>query len=187
MPICAGASSFCTETPNPMPCRAAFRSSAARSTVRGKPPADAPAERVAAAMLDGIRALGMGALPLTREAESLRQRVLFLRRLDAAGDWPDLSDAALLAALEEWLAPYLAGITRPAQLDRLELTALLRQRLSWEQQQALDRLAPTHLAVPSGSRVPIDYGARQGPVLAGGPPGAVPREGKPRRSPRGVA
>ncbi len=134
--------------------------------LKDEPLADAPAERVAAAMLDGIRALGMGALPWTREAESLRQRVLFLRRLDAAGDWPDLSDAALLAALEEWLAPYLAGITRPAQLDRLELTALLRQRLSWEQQQALDRLAPTHLAVPSGSRVPIDYGAGEVPVLA---------------------
>jgi len=134
--------------------------------LKDEPLAGPPAERVSAAMLDGIRALGIGALPWTREAESLRQRVLFLRRLDAPGDWPDLSDAALLTALEEWLAPHLVGVTRQAQLDRLDLAALLRQLLSWEQQQALDRLAPTHVAVPSGSRVPIDYGVGEVPMLA---------------------
>ncbi|HKW54239.1 MAG TPA: ATP-dependent helicase C-terminal domain-containing protein, partial [Stellaceae bacterium] len=99
-------------------------------------------------------------------AESLRRRVLFLRQLDAAAGWPELSDAALLAALDEWLAPYLAGATRRAQLERLDLASLLRQRLTWEQQQALDRLAPTHVAVPSGSRLPIDYGIGDVPVLA---------------------
>jgi ATP-dependent helicase HrpB len=134
--------------------------------LKDEPLAEPPAERVAAAMLDGIRDLGIAALPWTREAESLRQRVLFLRRLEAAADWPDLSDAALLADLEEWLAPHLAGITRRIQLDRLDLATLLRQRLSFEQQRALDRLAPTHVAVPSGSRVPIDYGAGEVPVLA---------------------
>jgi ATP-dependent RNA helicase HrpB len=134
--------------------------------LKDEPLAGAPVERLTAAMLDGVRALGIAALPWTREAESLRQRILFLRRLDAPGDWPDLTDAALLAALEAWLAPYLVGITRQAQLERLDLAALLRQQLSWEQQQALDRLAPTHIAVPSGSRVPIDYGAGEVPVLA---------------------
>jgi ATP-dependent helicase HrpB len=135
-------------------------------TLKDEPLARPPAEHVTAAMLDGIRALGIAALPWTREAESLRRRILFLRRLDAPGDWPDLSDAALLADLDTWLAPYLAGVMRQAQLDRLDLAALLRQRLSWEQQQALERLAPTHVAVPSGSRVPIDYGAGDVPVLA---------------------
>src|SRR6266851_5322490 len=134
--------------------------------LKDEPLAEPAPERVTAAMLDGIRALGIGALPWTREAESLRQRALFLRRLDAAADWPDLSDEGLLAALEEWLAPHLVGVTRQAQLDRLDLAALLRQRLSWEQQRALDRLAPTHVTVPSGSRVPIDYGAGDVPVLA---------------------
>ncbi len=134
--------------------------------LKDEPLAEPAPERVTAAMLDGIRALGIGALPWTREAESLRQRALFLRRLDAAADWPDLSDEGLLAALEEWLAPHLVGVTRQAQLDRLDLAAVLRQRLSWEQQRALDRLAPTHVTVPSGSRVPIDYGAGDVPVLA---------------------
>jgi ATP-dependent helicase HrpB len=72
----------------------------------------------------------------------------------------------LLGTLEEWLAPHLAGVTRRSQLERLDLAQLLRQRLSWEQRQALDRLAPTHVAVPSGSRLPIDYGAGDVPVLA---------------------
>jgi ATP-dependent helicase HrpB len=134
--------------------------------LKDEPLAQPPAERVAAAMLEGIRALGVAALPWTRDAESLRRRVLFLRRLDAAAGWPDLADAALLGTLEAWLAPYLAGVTRRAQLERLDLAALLRRRLSWEQQQALDRLAPTHVAVPSGSRLPIDYGAGDVPVLA---------------------
>jgi ATP-dependent helicase HrpB len=134
--------------------------------LKDEPLPNAAPEQMTAAMLDGIRALGIAVLPWTRDAESLRQRILFLHRLDAAGNWPDLSDGALLTTLDDWLAPYIAGITRQTQLDRLDLAALLRQRLSWEQQQALDRLAPTHVAVPSGSRVPIDYSAGDVPVLA---------------------
>jgi ATP-dependent helicase HrpB len=126
--------------------------------------ADPPPEAVAAAMLKGIRALGLAALPWSREAESLRARVGFLRRT-LGEDWPDLSDAALLEAVETWLAPYLGGVTRRAHLDRLDLAAALRAQLPWGRQQLLDRLAPTHVVVPSGSRVAIDYGADE-PVLA---------------------
>ncbi|HTP85060.1 MAG TPA: ATP-dependent helicase C-terminal domain-containing protein, partial [Alphaproteobacteria bacterium] len=119
-------------------------------------PFDAPPERVAAAMLEGIRELGLGALPWTDELRSLQARVAVLRRLDGS-TWPDLSDAALLSDAELWLTPYLAGLTRRGHLGRLDLGAALRGRLSWQQQQTLGRLAPTHLTVPSGSRVPIDY------------------------------
>jgi ATP-dependent helicase HrpB len=128
--------------------------------------ADAAPERVAAAMLEGIRELGLAALPWSRDAAALRQRVLFLRRLEEGGAWPDLGDAALLATLGDWLGPFLGGITRRAQLERLDLHDILRARLSWEQQQALERLAPTHMDAPSGSRLPIDYGAGDVPVLA---------------------
>jgi ATP-dependent helicase HrpB len=133
--------------------------------LKDEPLADPPPERIASAMLDGVRDLGLAALHWTRDAEDLRQRVLFLRRLEGAV-WPDLSDPALLAGLEAWLAPHLFGITRRAQLDRLDLAAILRAHLSGAQQQALDRLAPTHIRVPSGSRLPIDYGAGETPVLA---------------------
>ena len=125
-----------------------------------------PAERIAAAMLDGVRELGLAALPWRPEAEGLRRRVLFLRRLEGAAGWPDLSDDALRLTLADWLGSHLGGITRRAQLDRLDLHAILRAQLSREQQQALDRLAPTHVNLPTGSRLPIDYGAGEVPVLA---------------------
>jgi ATP-dependent helicase HrpB len=151
--------------------------------LKDEPIANPPAERVAAALLDGIRELGLSALPWTREAESLRQRVRFLRRLDDADAWPDLSDEALAADLDQWLGPYLGGITRRTQLERLDLADILRARLGFEQRQALERLAPTHVTVPSGSRLPVDYGgevptlavrlqemfgARETPTIAGG-------------------
>lgn len=123
-------------------------------------------DRVTAALVAGIRVLGLAALPWSSAAQSLRQRVLFLRRLDGATQWPDFSDAALLDSIETWLAPYLAGITRRAQLDRLDLAAALNAVLGHALRAALDRLAPSHIRVPSGSLVPIDYGAGEVPVLA---------------------
>src|SRR5579875_62772 len=122
------------------------------------------AAKLAAAMAEGIRALGIGALPWSKEAESLRARVAFLRRLDAE-KWPDWSDAALLASLDDWLTPYLSGITRRAQLSGLDPAEILAARLPYEQRRALDRLAPTHVTAPSGSRIAIDYGGET-PVLA---------------------
>ncbi|MGQ0656793.1 MAG: ATP-dependent helicase HrpB, partial [Chromatiales bacterium] len=117
------------------------------------------------AMLEGVRALGLSALPWDRETRAWRARVLFLRRLNG-GDWPDVADAHLLASLESWLAPWLAGITRREHLARLDLRAALRALLTRAQQQRLDEWAPTHLAVPSGSRIALDYTHADGPVLA---------------------
>ena len=120
---------------------------------------DAAAELLTTAMLEGVRDLGLAALPWTRAAESLRSRVAFLRGLDAGGasEWPDFSDAALLATLPEWLGPYLAGVTRRDHLARLDLLEMLRSRLDRPLAVKLERLAPTHLTVPSGSSIAIDY------------------------------
>ena len=147
-----------------------------------KPLAAPDPARVTAALIQGIRELGLKALPWSREAKNLRARILFLRRIEA-NNWPDLSDEALMGNLEDWLAPYLAGMSRRAQLQGLDLAAALAARLSHAQRQALDRLAPSHVAVPSGSRIAIDYsgenpalavklqemfGARETPSIAGG-------------------
>ena len=129
-----------------------------------KPLAKADPAQVAAAMAEGIRALGLNTLPWSREAENLRARVGFLRRLDGEA-WPDWSDAALLASLDEWLTPYLSGVTRRAQLAGLDLAEILTARLSYDQRRTLDRLAPTHVTAPSGSRIAIDYSGAT-PVLA---------------------
>ncbi|HIJ64158.1 MAG TPA: ATP-dependent helicase HrpB, partial [Rhodospirillaceae bacterium] len=127
---------------------------------------DAPAEAVTAAMLDGVRNMGLACLPWTPASDGLRQRVACLRHLDGAEAWPDLSDAALLSELERWLAPWLAGMLRRAHLERLDMATILQAMLSWEQRKVLDAQAPTHLEVPSGSRVPIDYGSAEMPILA---------------------
>ncbi|HEV2161976.1 MAG TPA: ATP-dependent helicase HrpB [Stellaceae bacterium] len=147
-----------------------------------KPLAKADPAKVAATMAEGVRALGIGALPWSKDAENLRARVALLRRLDDEA-WPDWSDGALLASLDDWLAPYLTGVTRRTQLGGLDPAEILAARLSYEQRRALDRLAPTHVTAPSGSRIAIDYGgdtpvlavklqemfgAREGPAVADG-------------------
>ncbi len=133
--------------------------------LKDEPLADPPTDRVAAALIDGIRQLGLGALAWSGEAERLRQRIAFLHRLDPQ-EWPDVADAPLLATVEDWLAPYLAGVTRRAQLAAIDLAAAIAGLLRPDQRRALDRLAPTHVAVPGGARHAIDYGAGEAPVLA---------------------
>jgi ATP-dependent helicase HrpB len=128
---------------------------------------DPPREAVRAALVEGIGELGLQTLPWTQDASALRQRVQFLHRIEGAeSGWPDLSDAWLSAHLTDWLGPFLDGITRRSQLARVDLAAALRAMLPWDRRRRLDELAPTHVAVPSGSRVPIDYGAGDVPVLA---------------------
>jgi ATP-dependent helicase HrpB len=137
------------------------------SLVLEEKPLPKPAPDLArAAMLAGIRQMGLMALPWTEGAQNLRARIAFLRTTLPEENWPDWSDAALLDRLEDWLAPHLDGVTRRAHLARLDLHAALADSLDWQQRQALDRLAPTHLAVPSGSRVALDYGDPARPVLA---------------------
>jgi len=131
-----------------------------------KPLRDPPQERVLAALCEGIGELGLGALPWTREAESLRRRVRFLASIEPQAGWPDWSDEALLRTLEDWLGPYLSGVTRRPQLASLDLAAILAAQLSFAERRALDEKAPTHFVVPSGSRIAIDYAAGEAPVLA---------------------
>lgn len=119
-----------------------------------------------AAMLAGIRSLGLQALPWSEAARGWQARLQSLRAWRPEDGWPDVSDEGLLTELEDWLAPHLAGITRRDHLARLNLADILEARLDYAAQQRLARLAPTHLAVPSGSRVALDYAPPGPPVLA---------------------
>ncbi|MBL8664938.1 MAG: ATP-dependent helicase HrpB [Candidatus Odyssella sp.] len=122
---------------------------------------------VAAAALDGVRALGLAALPWAGEPETLRARIALLRRIEGAeAGWPDVSDAALLGALDEWLAPFLGGIARRADFGRIPLARALEAMLGWKLKQRLDREAPTDIAVPSGRHARIDYVSGSEPILA---------------------
>ena len=116
-------------------------------------------QAVGTAMIAGIRALGIGALPWTRELRQWQARVALLRRLDvpAPAPWPDLDDAALEAGLESWVTPWIEGCTRREHLARVDWTHALEGRLTHGQRTVLAREAPTHLRVPSGSSIAIDY------------------------------
>lgn len=125
--------------------------------------ANPSADMVQAALLQVVRQRGLASLAFDETVEALRQRVAALR-IAYGEDWPDLSDAALLARLEDWLLPEKAmSLNALRQLDH---ATAIRNLLQWEQQRALDRLAPTHIEVPSGSRVRIDYSDPAKPVLA---------------------
>jgi ATP-dependent helicase HrpB len=124
-----------------------------------KPLPEIPIEAARTAMLVGVRELGIDALPWSRETRDLQARIEFVRKLCDPPDasWPAVSDADLAESVETWLTPWLDGITRKEHLARIPLMDVLRSLLTWEQQRELDSLAPTHLQVPSGSQIRIDY------------------------------
>jgi ATP-dependent helicase HrpB len=90
--------------------------------------------------------------------------MMFLHRLNP--DWPDVSDDTLAATAEEWLAPYLSGVRKRSDLQALSLYNILESLLTWPQQQELNAEAPTHLLVPSGSKIQIHYDGPQAPYAA---------------------
>ena len=123
--------------------------------------------RLVAAMLEGIRQLGLDCLPWDKAAVSFRSRSEWLRVQVLAGTaWPDLSDGHLGSTLEFWLGPHLRTMERRSHLARLRLLSILESLLTKTQLRQLERLAPTHLLLPSGSRVSIAYAPDAQPVLA---------------------
>ncbi|MFE9706439.1 ATP-dependent helicase HrpB [Streptomyces sp. NPDC005930] len=119
------------------------------------------------ALLEGVRREGLGLLRRSAEAGLLRKRLAFLRR--HLGDpWPDVGDEALLARAHEWLEPELSRARRRADLGRIDAPEALTRLLPWASGEAarLDELAPERIAVPSGSRIRIDYDNPEQPVLA---------------------
>jgi ATP-dependent helicase HrpB len=132
---------------------------------RGLPAPDP--EQVTAALLAGIREAGLATLAWTPELLQWRARVTLLRRLcGSEAGWPDVSDAGLAGSLRTWLTPSIGGLTSLAQVARIDLAPALDHILTWKQRQELDRLAPTHLTVPTGSRIRLDYRSGDQPVLA---------------------
>ncbi|WP_327395144.1 ATP-dependent RNA helicase [Streptomyces phaeochromogenes] len=119
------------------------------------------------ALLEGLRDEGFGVLRWSRDAEVLRQRLGFLRhRLGAP--WPDVSDDALHARVDEWLEPELGRARRRADLERIDAGQALTRLLPWASGEAarFDELAPERIEVPSGSRIRVDYADPERPVLA---------------------
>ncbi|MFI6565569.1 ATP-dependent helicase HrpB [Streptomyces sp. NPDC050534] len=132
-----------------------------------RPLTDADPVLVRDALLDGLRQEGFGLLRWTPDAAVLRQRLAFLR-LHVGEPWPDVSDDALHARVDEWLEPELSRARRRGDLARIDAGQALGRLLPWASGEAarLDELAPERITVPSGSRIRVDYGNPEQPVLA---------------------
>jgi ATP-dependent helicase HrpB len=123
----------------------------------------APAEAVAAALVEGVRRHGIHLLPWSEGAKALRRRAAFAAGFDPS--LPDLSDEALLASLDEWLPLLVTGKRRLSEIDPAALTSMLDSMLGWEGRKAVDRLAPAQFETPAGSSHAIDYEAEAGPTV----------------------
>lgn len=123
-------------------------------------------EQMRGAMLVGIRQLGLESLPWAPELRDWQARILSLRHWFPEEGWPDVTDTWLIEHLADWLEPWLDGITRRDHLPRLDLAAALTSLVVGHLRARLNILAPTHLQVPSGSRIRLHYQPGESPVLA---------------------
>ncbi len=123
------------------------------------------AEAVQQALLKGIRTMGLACLPWTEMARSLQARIESLRIWQPAANWPNLSDAQLGNSLQDWLGPFLGGIKNKEQLQKINLLEILRNHLGWALCNRLDQEAPTHIQVPSGSRIKLQYDNQGAPPI----------------------
>lgn len=113
-------------------------------------------EQAARALADGVRQFGLQSLPFSKEALQLRERLGFLHR-SLGEPWPDVSDDALLARLDDWFVPYQGNISALTAISAASLSEGLRSLVPHDLLHNMNRLAPTHFEAPTGQRHPIQY------------------------------
>jgi ATP-dependent helicase HrpB len=131
-----------------------------------RPDQAADPEDLRAAMIAGIRAMGLAALPWEPRATQLVARARLAAHHAPDADVPDLSEPALISGLEDWLGPDLEGRTRRTHLKDIDLAQALKRLFTYGQMRALDRLAPIDWQAPTGSTITLDYAQGDLPVLA---------------------
>lgn len=124
------------------------------------PMRDAPDEALRGAMCNGVAMMGLAALPWGKASRDFQARAIWAQR-EGGLDLPDFSDEALMASLQDWLAPHLGGMMRAEDLTRLALLDILRARLDWPAQNTLDEVAPPSFSAPTGRNVTILYDGAQ--------------------------
>jgi ATP-dependent helicase HrpB len=154
---------------NAMALRARRKRTLHAITLSEAPMALEPSAETARVLADGLIAAGLERLPWSKPAKQWRDRVSFLRKAEADASpspWPDLSDDALAIQREAWLVPALYDKTALKDLSPGQLSDALMTLLPWELRARLEREAPTHFEAPTGTPLPIDYEAEQGPTIA---------------------
>ncbi|EFI52954.1 ATP-dependent helicase HrpB [Afipia sp. 1NLS2] len=125
----------------------------------------ATSEQTAQILADGLAAAGFDRLPWSKPLKQWRDRVMFLRAT-SPDEWPDLSDTALAASRREWLVPALMDKISLSDMSASDLSDAVMALLPWDKRARLEREAPTHFTAPTGTSLPIDYEAEQGPTIA---------------------
>lgn len=123
------------------------------------------AEQIQAALLKTIQDGGIHLLPWDMKSRQLQARILFMRQ-HCGEEWPDVSDDALMQSAGQWLSPYLGGFKRKSDFRSLQLNQILGNLLNWSQKQELEQQAPTHIVVPSGSRIAVNYEGPGAPYVS---------------------
>jgi ATP-dependent helicase HrpB len=128
----------------------------------------APDDSTARALARGVAGLGLDRLPWSKAQLQLRDRIAFLRKADTqqSAGLPDLSDEALTSTVEAWLAPFLVGRTRLADISAEDLGNALETLIPWDMKRQLDADMPTHFEAPTGNRHPIDYDSEHAPAVS---------------------
>ena len=121
-------------------------------------------EAITSVLIGAIGKEGLRVLPFSKETERWRGRIQFVASREEG--WPDFSDQGLLNGLEDWLGPFLAGKMSISEITSGDIQQALQAQVPYDRLAALDKDLPTHFTVPTGSKIPIDYGAENGPVLA---------------------
>jgi len=134
-------------------------------TLSEAPLALSPSPETAPIFADGLISAGLDKLPWSKATKQWRDRVTFLRKAEGE-NWPDLSDDALVSRRDEWLVPALYDKLSLKGVSAADLSEALQTLLPWELRARLEREAPTHFEAPTGSKLPIDYEAEQGPTIA---------------------
>ena len=125
--------------------------------VSSKPLKDIDETLRAKALCDAVRKEGLKLFTWDEACEQWQARILSLRQWRPNDEWPDVSAEQLLATVEEWLPFYLKNVKRREDFKKIPLIEVLNTILPWEQSQILAKLAPTHLDVPSGSSIALEY------------------------------
>ncbi|MEA3445240.1 MAG: ATP-dependent helicase HrpB, partial [Bacteroidota bacterium] len=132
--------------------------------LQSKPLSSPNQEKIQKAISEAVRKEGESLLCFDEEVSQWQNRVMSLRKWRPEENWPDVSTSVLLQNNQNWLGPYLDKIRKPEDLKKLDLTKILQNHLDWEKQNALDKLAPQRIKVPSGSNIKLKY------LLNGDPP-----------------
>ena len=128
--------------------------------VSAQPLSDVPREEIVRVICEAARKEGTSMLDFSDEVQNLQRRVAAVAAWRPELELPDLSTETVLERAPEWLPPFIGKATTTAELKRIDLCAALWSLLTFPQQQAVDRLAPSHITVPTGSRIRVEY--RQG-------------------------